>query len=111
MSCMFKLKYFERIFIEIFSEKCGDGSLILLEDSVRQAGIEYKCVDDPEELLLIMCGDEWEARECQVARTALREQWNKKVFGNSTIIYNSTTFILILFSLFINYRFFLSDLI
>ena len=30
-----------------------------------------------------MCGDEWEARECQIARQALRKEWDKKVFGIS----------------------------
>jgi hypothetical protein len=84
----------------IFSEKCGEKSLILLEKLIRDAGIEYTCQDDPEELILIMCGNEWEARECQVAREVLRKQWDKKVFGKSTTIYHSTSSF-ILFCLFI----------
>jgi len=89
----------------IFSERCGENSLILLENLVRNSQIEYQCKDDPEELILIMCGDQWEARECQIARQALRIEWKKKVFGKSTTIYHSTSF-LILFSLFINYQFY-----
>ncbi len=89
----------------IFSEKCGENSLILLENLVRDSQIEYQCKDDPEELILIMCADEWEARECQIARQALGIEWEKKVFGKSTTIYHSTSF-LILFSLFINYQFY-----
>jgi hypothetical protein len=94
----------------IFSEKCGEKSLIILENLVRSYQIDYTCKDDPEELILIMCAEEWEARECQTARQALREEWNKKVFGKSTTIYHSTSFF-ILFCLFISYRSFLSDFI
>ncbi len=77
----------------------------LLENLVRNSQIEYQCKDDPEELILIMCGDEWEARECQIARQVLRKEWEKKVFGKSTTIYHSKSFF-ILFSLIFPIRFY-----
>lgn len=49
-----------------------------------------------------MCGDQWEASECQVAKYALRKQWNNKLLGKSIAIQYSFTFHLFLFSLFIH---------
>jgi hypothetical protein len=89
--------------LEFFSERCGEKSLILLEETIRNSSqIEYSCIDDPDELLLVMCGDEWGTRECQVARQALRKEWDKKVFGKSNANFHSTS-ILFFICLIINY--------
>jgi hypothetical protein len=80
---------------DFISERCGEKSLIHLEELVRNKGFEYACKDDPEELLLIMCGVEWEARECQIARQVLRQAWNKKLYGTSDS--NQTSLSLIIF--------------
>ncbi len=73
-----------------------------MENLVRNSKFEYTCTDDPEELLLVMCGDEWEARECSIARQVLRQEWNKKVFGTSKANYHSISFLSLCF-LIINY--------
>ncbi|CAF4514462.1 unnamed protein product, partial [Rotaria sp. Silwood2] len=83
-------------------EKCGENSLITLETIVRNYQIEYICKDDPEELILIMCSNEWEARECQLARQVLRKEWDQKLFGKSNSNYHSVSF-LFLFFLLLNY--------
>ncbi|CAF4175051.1 unnamed protein product [Rotaria sordida] len=83
-------------------EKCGEKSLRSLETIIRGYNIDYACKDDPEELILIMCSDQWEARECQIARKVLRQQWDIKVYGKSNTIYHSISF-LFLFSIIINY--------
>ncbi|CAF1258644.1 unnamed protein product, partial [Adineta steineri] len=64
-------------------ERCGEKSLRLLEDLITNNGFEYACKDDPEELILIMCGNQWEARECQIARRVLRQAWDTKLYGTS----------------------------
>ncbi|CAF3416054.1 unnamed protein product [Rotaria sp. Silwood2] len=83
-------------------ERCGEKSLITLQMRVQSYDIEYLCKDDPEELILIMCNDQLEARECQIAKHVLRQQWDKKLFGRSNANYHSISF-LVLFSLIINY--------
>jgi len=30
-----------------------------------------------------MCGNQWDARECQIARTVLRQAWDNKLYGIS----------------------------
>ncbi|CAF0968635.1 unnamed protein product [Didymodactylos carnosus] len=60
-------------------EKCGEKSLITLEKAVISLGFKYTCTDDPDELLLIMCGLDWQARECQIARKVLHDAWQKKL--------------------------------
>jgi len=82
----------------VFSERCGEKSLIVLEDLIRSAQFEYACKDDPEELILIMCADQWEARECQVARQVLRQEWDRKVFGKSNANYQSLSFLFLFFT-------------
>lgn len=69
--------------MNLFSERCGEKSLLVLEEFVRQQGFDYACEDDPDELLLIMCGTEWNARECQIARQVLRYAWDRKLYGRS----------------------------
>lgn len=71
------------------TEKCGEKSLITLEKLVRTQGFDYACKDDPDELILIMCGNEWNARECQIARSVLRQEWNRKLYGTSHSQMNS----------------------
>lgn len=83
-------------------ERCGEKSIILLEKLVRDNGFQYACIDDPEELLMVMCGDNWNARECQVARQALRKQWDLKVFGKSHAICTSYSIILLILSYFLS---------
>ncbi|CAF1202608.1 unnamed protein product [Rotaria sp. Silwood1] len=83
-------------------ERCGEKSLIILEKIVRNYSIEYECKDDPEQLILMMCSDQWEARECFMARQILRQQWNLKVFGKSNAISHSISFVF-LFFIIINY--------
>ncbi|CAF4663363.1 unnamed protein product, partial [Rotaria sp. Silwood2] len=78
-------------------ERCGEKSLITLQMRVQSYDIEYLCKDDPEELILIMCNDQLEARECQIAKHVLRQQWDKKLFGRSNANYHSISF-LVLFS-------------
>ncbi|CAF3604017.1 unnamed protein product [Rotaria sp. Silwood1] len=84
-------------------EKCGEKSLIYLETLVQSYQIEYLCKDDPEELILMMCSDNWEARECQLARQVLRKEWDKKLFGKSNVNYHHSISFLILFSFLVNY--------
>ncbi len=72
-----------------------------MENLVQEYQFEYTCTDDPDELLLIMCGDEWGARECQVARDVLRKEWNRKLFGKSTI--NNHSISLVFLSLIIGF--------
>ncbi|CAF1101961.1 unnamed protein product [Rotaria sordida] len=80
-------------------EKCGEKSLLILEDLVRQRGFDYTCEDDPDALLMIMCGNEYNARECQVARRILRQEWDAKLFGQS--LQNQPELFLLIFVLFI----------
>ncbi len=61
-----------------------------MENEVRKRGFDYVCQDDPEELILIMCADAWEARECQLAKQVLRHEWDRKVYGNSMANHHST---------------------
>ncbi|UJR33834.1 hypothetical protein I4U23_021257 [Adineta vaga] len=77
-------------------EKCGEKSLIQLEELVLNKGFQYACKDDPEELILIMCGNQWEARECQIARRVLRQAWDTKLYGTSISKQNSYSFSLFL---------------
>lgn len=69
---------------DLSSEKCGERSLLVLEKLVLEQGFEFDCRDDPEELILIMCGDQWDARECQIARNVLRHAWDIKLYGTSS---------------------------
>lgn len=85
-----------------FSEKCGEKSLITLENIVRSYKIEYKCENSPDELIFIMCSGNWQARECQYARQILRTEWNKKINGNANSRFPSITFLSLL-SIIINY--------
>ena len=66
-----------------------------MENLIRSYGFDYSCQDDPDELILIMCGDAWNARECQIAKDVLRKQWNNKLFGISSA--NSHSLSLVLF--------------
>jgi hypothetical protein len=45
-----------------------------------------------------MCADQWEARECQVARQVLRQEWDRKVFGKSNANYQSLSFLFLFFT-------------
>ncbi len=86
----------------ILSERCGEKSLVLLENIIRNSTFEYTCTDDPDELILIMCADQWGARECQVARNVLRTEWDRKVHRKSNANHHSTS-ILFFFSIIIHY--------
>ncbi|CAF0815264.1 unnamed protein product [Rotaria sordida] len=88
---------------EIAVEKCGEKSLLDLEKLVRSHGFDYACKDDPEELILIMCSDKWEARECQIAREVLRQTWNIKLYGKSNSNRNSLSLIVFSCLFFIQY--------
>ncbi|CAF3843081.1 unnamed protein product, partial [Adineta steineri] len=79
-------------------ERCGEKSIIHLEHLIRDAQFEYICIDDPDELLLIMCGDSWGARECEVARTALRRAWDLKVLGKSNANHYPLSLLLLFFT-------------
>jgi hypothetical protein len=68
-----------------------------LEELILSKGFDYACKDDPEELILIMCGNQWEARECQIARRVLRQAWDTKLNRTSNSNRNS----LALFSFFL----------
>ena len=67
---------------------------MLLEESVRRQGFDYVCKDDPDELILIMCGNQWNARECQIARQVLRYAWDRKLSGKSN--YTQVSLVLLL---------------
>lgn len=82
--------------MSIFREKCGEKSLLILENLIRSKGFDYACTDDPEELILIMCGEQWEARECQIARRVLRHAWDTKLYGKSRGNQNSFALIFVL---------------
>ncbi|CAF2856862.1 unnamed protein product [Rotaria sp. Silwood2] len=84
-------------------EKCGEKSLFDLEELVRSQGFDYACEDDPEELILIMCSNKWEARECQIARQALRQTWDIKLYGKSNSNRNSLSLIVFSCLFFIQY--------
>lgn len=90
--------------IFISSEKCGEKSLILLENMILRSQIEYVCKDDPDELILIMCRNALESRECQIAKQILRQEWNKKLFRTSNGSYYSVSTLFVL-SLYINFIF------
>ncbi len=77
-----------------YREKCGEKSLLILENLVRTQGLDYSCKDDPDELILIMCGNQWNARECQIAREVLRHQWNIKLSGTSDRTNNSLSLVI-----------------
>ncbi|CAF1263194.1 unnamed protein product [Adineta ricciae] len=77
------------------TEKCGEKSLVELENLILAQGFQYACKDDPEELILIMCGNQWEARECQIARHVLRQAWDMKLYGTSLSKRNSHSFLLV----------------
>jgi hypothetical protein len=85
-------------------ERCGEKSLMHLEELILSRGFDYACKDDPEELILIMCGNQWEARECQIARRVLRQAWDTKLNGTSNSNRNS----LALFCFFIHIVVFLN---
>ena len=76
-------------------EKCGEKSLRVLEELVRRQGFNYQCRDDPEELILIMCSEQWEAHECDIARQVLKQTWHKKLYGTSNGNQNSLVFIVL----------------
>ncbi|CAF0759290.1 unnamed protein product [Adineta ricciae] len=77
------------------TEKCGEKSLVFLEKLIRDAQFEYNCVDDPDELIMLMCADSWGARECQVARNSLRQLWDIKLYGTSNAIIHSLSFVVL----------------
>lgn len=82
--------------MDICRERCGEKSLLVLEELVRRQGFDYACKDDPDELILIMCGSEWNARECQIARQVLRYAWDRKLYGRSNPMkINSLTLIIV----------------
>jgi hypothetical protein len=64
-------------------ERCGEKSLMHLEELILSRGFDYACKDDPDELILIMCGVQWHARECEIARRVLRQSWDTKLYGIS----------------------------
>ncbi len=68
---------------DIHREKCEEKSLLVLEELVRSKGFDFACKDDPDELILIMCGNQWDARECHIARKVLRQAWDTKLYGIS----------------------------
>lgn len=76
-----------------------------LERLVRNAQIDYECIDDPEELILVMCGEQYGARECQAARQTLRTQWDWKVHGKSIGSLLSYSKLLLIHLLFFSVRF------
>ncbi len=78
-----------------------------MENLIREYQFEYTCQDDPDELILIMCGDTWGARECEIARQVLRKEWDKKVYGISMANDYSMSFVLL--SFLISCRLILSD--
>ncbi|CAF0778940.1 unnamed protein product [Rotaria sp. Silwood1] len=84
-------------------EKCGEKSLLDLEKTVQSQGFDFACKDDPEELILIMCSDKWDARECQIARQVLRQTWNIKLHGTSNSNRNSLSLIAFLCLFLIQY--------
>jgi hypothetical protein len=84
-------------YIDFNREKCGGRSVLILEGLIRSGGFDYACKDDPEELILIMCGDQWEARECQIARRVLRQAWDTKLYGTSNSRQNSSSLIFVFF--------------
>ena len=71
------------LLLEFSRERCGEKSLIVLENLVRDAQFAYSCTDDPDDLILMMCGDAWSSRECLVARNLLRQTWNAKLNGTA----------------------------
>lgn len=83
-------------------ERCGEKSLIDLENFIRNNGFGYECIDDPDELLMVMCGDQWNARECQAARKALRKEWDWKLFRKSHGNYQSYSIFLLILSKFLS---------
>lgn len=82
-------------FRTLIREKCGEKSLVELEYLISTKGFQYACQDDPEELILIMCGNQWEARECQIARSVLRQAWDAKLNDTSPSKRNSYSFLLV----------------
>ncbi len=89
----FELKRYCLSFIS--REKCGEKSLLILEELIQNQGFDYACKDDPDELILIMCGNQWDARECQIARQVLRHEWNNKLNGQAN--YKTSSLLLIIF--------------
>jgi hypothetical protein len=47
-----------------------------------------------------MCGEQWDARECQIAREVLRDAWDKKLNGTANSNHKSLSLI-IFFCLFL----------
>ena len=43
-----------------------------------------------------MCGNQWDARECQIARQVLRREWDRKLYGQSNQTKTSLTLIIFL---------------
>ena len=100
-TCKFFPNIFLICFLSLLSERCGENSMSLMENLIRSYQFNYTCTNNPEELILIMCGDAWDARECQVARQVLREQWHKKVYGISSAYSHSLSMVLLSIVLFI----------
>jgi len=49
-------------------EKCGEGSLLQLEREIRAYGHNnFECVNDPGEIMMLLCVDKWSAPECELA--------------------------------------------
>ena len=76
--------------LEFSRERCGEKSLLILENLVRNAQFAYSCTNDPDDLILMMCGDAWNSRECLVARNLLRQTWNAKLNGTVIPTLNGT---------------------
>lgn len=51
----------------LISEKCGQGSLVTLEQDVKKKGMTYKCSDDDQAILYFQCVTEMGADRCQKA--------------------------------------------
>lgn len=49
-------------------EKCGSGSLILLQKTIEMKGIEFECINDPERVVLSFCFIHSENEKCKNRR-------------------------------------------
>jgi hypothetical protein len=97
---IFLLNFVFLFSFNVYREKCGEKSLLQLEQLILDKGFDYACKDDPDELILIMCGEQWDARECQIARQVLRRAWDTKLYGTANINHKPLSLI-IFFCLFL----------
>uniref|UniRef100_A0A0B6YAT0 Uncharacterized protein n=1 Tax=Arion vulgaris TaxID=1028688 RepID=A0A0B6YAT0_9EUPU len=49
-------------------EVCGQGSLLDLQNDVTARGLIYTCIDDPDSVMHLLCSDDPDSRECQLAQ-------------------------------------------